>query len=143
MSATDRLRSAASPLGLLLLFAAFVRFLPGLAQPRVAREDCETAAQASLATLERCAAQRADDVELLMMLGDRLEQARQPARAESVYRQAARIDPRDGELHVRIARLLLERGDAADAAAEARLTLDVQPRNPIALDLVARAGARK
>lgn len=139
-------RSAASPLGVLLLFAAFIRFLPGLVQPHVVREDCEAAdvvSRGALDTLERCAAQRPDDVELLLMLGDRLEQTHQPARAEAVYRQASRIDPRDGELHVRIARLLLERGDVDNAAAEGRLALEIQPRNPIALDLVARAGARK
>ena len=144
--ASGRLRSTAAPLGVLLLLASFVRFLPGLVQPHVAQEDCDAAdavTRASLDTLERCAAQRADDVELLLNLGDRLEQTHQPARAEAVYRQASRIDPRDGELHVRIARLLLERGDADNAAAEGRLALELQPRNPIALDLVARAGARK
>jgi Flp pilus assembly protein TadD len=138
-----RLRSAASPLGLLLLVAALVRFLPGAVQPRAVQEDCGTLAQASLETLSRCRAQRPDDVELLLTLGDRLEQAHESKLAASAYADAALVDPRDGDVHLRLARNLLEAGNARDAAAEARLALQIQPRNPIAIDLVARAGASK
>jgi predicted Zn-dependent protease len=143
VSAPGRLRSAASPLGLLILFAAVVRFLPGLAQPRVAQEDCETLTHASVKTLERCRAQRPDDVELLLMMGDRLEQSNEPKAAAAIYGEAARVDPRDAEVHLRLASVLLETGNAQDAAAQAQLALEIQPRSPAALALIARAGARK
>ena len=44
-------------------------------------------------------------------LARRVLTAGQTDRAEAVYRQALSVDPKDGDVHVRLGRLLLERGD--------------------------------
>ena len=58
-------------------------------------------------------------------------------RAEALYRQALTVDSKDGDVHVRLGRLLLQRGDRTAAAHEARTALGFQPRSPRALDLLA------
>jgi len=139
----ERLRDAARAVALLVAFVAVVRLFPDLVRPSPPRDDCDRTVAFDLATMERCAALRSDDVELLLALGRRLEEAGEPARAEEMYRRALRVDPRDGEVHLRLGTLLLARGDRAGARSEALLALTVQPRSAPATELARRAGAQE
>jgi tetratricopeptide (TPR) repeat protein len=136
-------RDARWPAGLLLAFAALIGFLPGAVRPASPPDDCGRGAASDLAAMERCAALRGDDVELLLELGSRLEKSGDVARAEKVYRQAIEADPHDGEAHLRLGSLLLARGDRAGARQHAASALTTQPGNPAAIDLARRAGAHE
>ena len=89
--------------------------------------------------LERCLALNPLDVEPMLDLGSLYESHRQADRAEAVYRLGLSIDPKDGNLHVRLGRLLLDAGDQAGAISQARAALKLQPRTERALDLLADA----
>jgi tetratricopeptide (TPR) repeat protein len=137
-------RGAAWPIGLLLLFVAIVRFVPSAVAPQLnpfGEADCDRLTASDLAGMERCVALRADDVDLLIAFGRRLEEAGDSRRAEDVYRRALLADPRDGGVQLRLGTLLLARGDRSGARAAAAAALATQPRNPDALDLARRAGA--
>jgi len=136
-----RSRGAAGPIGLIVLFAALIRLAPAALAPAQRRDECDQAAKSDLAALERCVTLRADDADLWLALGRRLEAAGQTSRAEDAYRGALRADPRNGEVQLRLGERLLARGDRAGARAAADAALDAQPRNPAAIDLARRAGA--
>src|SRR5262249_41680447 len=96
-----------------------------------------------VATLEQCLALDRENVELMTDLGDQYVAQHATDRAEEWYRRGLAIDPRDGDVHLRLGELLLARGDAAAALKEARAALAVQPGSLAAADLIDRATARK
>jgi len=93
------------------------------------------------ASLERCVALDPGDVGALNALGAAYETAGREDRAEDAYRRALAIDPRDGDVHVRLGRLLLARGDRAAAKTEGEAALHWQPGARAATALVAAAAA--
>jgi Flp pilus assembly protein TadD len=101
---------------------------------------CELDPPREIAGLDRCLALNPGDIELMLDLGSRLEMGHELGRVEQLYRQALSVDPKDADVHARLARVLLERGDRAAAAREAREALAFQPQSPTALDLLGRAG---
>lgn len=109
-------------------------------------EDCLTLADRSpkggaddLGALERCAALQPDDVEILADLGSVYESAGRPRDAEAVYRRALDRDSDYADLHARLGRLLLARGEAAEARRHAERALTLQPNRQALEDLVAEA----
>ena len=76
----------------------------------------------------------------MLDLGSLYEADRRPDRAEALYRLALTIDPKDADLHLRLGRLMLGRGDAAGAARAAHAALAMQPGSSRGRDLLARAG---
>lgn len=103
---------------------------------------CELNPPREIDGLERCLALNPRDIELMLDLGSLYEAGRRLDRAEELYRLGLSVDPKDGDVHVRLGRLLLERGDRPAAAREAREALAFQPQSPKALDLLDRAGHR-
>ena len=102
---------------------------------------CEDAApQRDAAALERCLALDPGDVGLLTDLGAAYE-SESADRAEQIYRRALALDPRNGEVHVRLGRLLLARGNRAGAKAEGEAALRWQPGAAPARALIAAAAA--
>jgi tetratricopeptide (TPR) repeat protein len=112
-----------------------------------AREDCLTlpdlsamAAPTRVALLERCTALYPADVELMADLGAAYDSADDTARAERTDRRVLSMAPDDADVRVRLARLLLRRGDVAGARSEARAALRVQPNWKSVLDVIAATG---
>jgi tetratricopeptide (TPR) repeat protein len=114
--------------------------LTGVAADTVA--DCEQPVRPTVDFLERCLAAQPDDVELMLDLGAAHESAGRWPDAERMYSRAARIDPRDGEAHLRLGRVHLALGDVAAARQDGEAALMTQPGNPEVLRLV-KAGADK
>jgi len=86
----------------------------------------------TLAELERCRAVVPDDLELLADLGAAYALAGRRADAEQAYHQVLAVDPDHGDVRVRLATLMLERGAVGDARAQAREALRIQPnREPV------------
>jgi len=56
--------------------------------------------------------------------------------AEAAYKRALQLDPANGDLRMRFARLLLKRGDAAGAHEQALAALRVQPNRQSVLDFL-------
>ena len=61
--------------------------------------------------------------------------------AEDAYRRALAVDPRDGDVHVRLGEVLLQRGDRDGARAEAELALRWHPGSSRALNLAERSAS--
>ncbi len=127
------------PIALLLLFfAAFRRADPGnvtgFAADTVA--ECEQPEGANVALLERCLAAQPDDVELMLDLGAAYESAGRWPDAERVYSRAVRVDPRDGQSHLRLGRAHLALGDVAAARQDGEAALVTLPGDPEVLRLV-------
>jgi tetratricopeptide (TPR) repeat protein len=101
-------------------------------RPPVARVDL-------LPTLERCSSAYPEDVELLADLGAQYEAASRRSDAERVYQRALVLDPGYAEVRLRLGRLLLQRGAAADARRQAAAALEVQPNRQALLDLLQAA----
>lgn len=89
-----------------------------------------------LATLEQCAVLVPDDVELLSDLGAEYEKSGRAADAEAVYRRALERDPEYGDLHSRLANLLLKRGAVGDARIHAEAALKLQPNRQAVMDIL-------
>jgi len=99
--------------------------------------SCELNPPRDVDALERCLALQPRDIEIMLDLGSIYEGQAKSDRAEAVYRQALAVDPKDGDVHVRLGQLLLQRGNRAAAADEAKTALGYQPRSPRALELLA------
>jgi Flp pilus assembly protein TadD len=111
------------------------------------REECftlpdatATAAPTVVARLERCTALYPTDVELMAGLGAAYEAAGDTARAERIDGRVLAMAPDYADVRVRLARLLLRRGDVAGARREAHEALRVQPNRQSVLDLIAGTG---
>jgi Flp pilus assembly protein TadD len=79
------------------------------------------------------------DVAVLTDLGDTSLKAGRVDLAEQAYRRALAVDPRDGDVHVRLGELLLERGDRGGASAEAESALRWHPASTRAVKLAERS----
>ncbi len=134
-----------APLLALGLFAALVPVRLPEAGRGASNGEClglaDRAGVQDLPLLERCAALYPTDVELAGDLGDAYGAVGRTDRAEAAYRQALSIDPDYAELRLRLGRLLLRRGDAAGALAEAERGLEVQPNRGEFLLLRSQAGS--
>ena len=128
-------------LSLLLVFMMFIRTLGHWARPADGTLDCGRVAADDLPALERCIDIRPGDVELLAALAGAYEQTAEWERAEALYRRALAVDEEDGDIRVRLAHLLLRRGDPAGARREGMRALAVQPGRGAALEVVSLADA--
>jgi len=79
----------------------------------------------------------------MLDLGALYEAGGQVDKAEALYRQAIAIDPKDGDVRVRLARVRLTRGDLASATREAEVSLRLQPNNARARALLERTRQRE
>ena len=134
------------PVAILILFVgAFRRSAPD-ARMSGDGAPCDRpvdhAAAATPGRLERCLESAPGDVETMIELAALVEESADAERAESLYRRALTVDPRDARIHVRLGRLLLARGDRAGAAREAGLALQAHPGNDAAIRLVEEARPR-
>jgi len=138
MTATARrLVDVAWPVVLLVIFLATFR---GSAEPRGRDDsiDCESPETLDTPTLERCLTFNPRQATAMTELGDRYARAHETGRAEAMYRRVIAIDPQDGEVRLRLARLLRARGDVSGSVAEAEAALVTLPGNREAEDLIAR-----
>ena len=131
-------------MALLLVFAAAFRGTgdgaggQAEALSEASAETCVTVS-ADVARLEQCLAAQPDEVGVMLDLAKAYEAAGRRDEAEGLYRRALRLDPRDGDLHLGLGRVLLARGDAAGAASQGHEALATQPGNPEAFRLVEAA----
>jgi len=135
---TRRWVDAIWPVALLVLFVATFRHT----RPETAAAAsalCDDTPTHDVAVLERCVALEPLSVQLLTDLGDAYAQADVLDRAEAAYRRALDLDARDGDVHLRLADVLLRRGDADGARMEAESALRWQPGSEPAVQLRARA----
>jgi tetratricopeptide (TPR) repeat protein len=100
---------------------------------------CELNPLQEAAALERCLALQPRDIEIMLDLGSIYEAGGAFDRAEALYRRALAVDAKDGDVHVRLGRLLLRRGDRAGAADAARTALAYQPRSARAIELLSQS----
>ena len=105
--------------------------------------ECEAPPKDDVGVLERCLTLEPTDIELMLDLGSVYEAAGRWEEAERVYRRALEVDRLDGDLHLRLARLLIRRGDLVAARAEGEAALASQPGNADARAIVEGAGAAK
>ena len=139
-----QLLRAAWPVGLLIVFAVMFRSAgsSGRIEGRTGGAgdaSCE-AASADVAVMERCLTAQPDDIEMMLDLGCAYELAGRNEDAEGLYRRALHVDARDGDVHLRLGRVLLARGDASGAWREGEAALGAQPGSPDAQRLVEDAG---
>jgi len=137
--------SVMAPFFVLCLLVAFLPASMPAHSSGVSSEECLTladtpAAGKPLSLLERCHAFYPRDVELLADLGTAYERV-DVSRAEHAYRQALELDPGYAELRLRLGRLLLRRGAAAEAVREAEAALRVQPNRQALVALLNEARA--
>lgn len=108
-------------------------------------EECLTIADrpvtggGAIRQLEQCATIVPDDVELLADLGAAYEAAAQPGDAERIYRQILALDDEYADIHVRLARLLLQRRDTAGARRHLERALQIQPNRRAIATLIEEA----
>ena len=103
--------------------------------------ECEAPPKDDVRVLERCLTLEPTDIELMLDLGPDYEAAQRWDEAEQLYRRALEVDRLDGELHLRLARLLMRRGDLAAARAEGEAALVSLPGNADARGIIERASA--
>jgi Flp pilus assembly protein TadD len=140
-----RLLHAVWPLAMLTIFVATFRRAPdsraaGDAAP--CGHHADRTAVESMARLERCVAVDGTDVEAMIDLGTLLEEWGRAQQAETLYRRALSVEPRDARVHLRLGRLLLGRGDRGAARREAELALQSHVGSAAALRLVEQARAQ-
>jgi tetratricopeptide (TPR) repeat protein len=90
----------------------------------------------SIARFERCSQRFASDLELIVDLGILYESSGRGAEAEAQYRRALVIEPGDGDVRLRLGRLLLKKGDVPGARRQAEMALGVQPNRRAILDFL-------
>lgn len=137
----DTKPSLIGPAIVLCLFAVCLPVALPLPPSGLSQEACLTLADSPvarpprLALIERCSALYPDDPVLMGDLGSAYEASGELARAEEAYRRALALDPDFADLRLRLGTLLLRRGDAAEAEAEATQALRVQPNRQALLEL--------
>ncbi len=110
-------------------------------------EECLTVADHPMTNadaiprLEQCATIVLDDVELLADLGAAYEAAGRSADAERIYRQILTLDDTYADIHVRLARLLLPRGETVAARRHLERALQIQPNRQSIVVLLAQTGS--
>ena len=120
-----RVRVAAAAAVLVVLALALPVQLPS-AGGGSSSEECLTIADRpvtgadAIPRLEQCATIVPDDVELLADLGAAYETAGRSGDAERIYGQIVTLDDDYADIHVRLARLLLQRRDTVAARAPSR-----------------------
>ena len=139
MTRMRRFVDALWPAALLFVFLSTFRRTRTEASGEQSPGGCDEAHAVTVAALEQCLALDTRNVEVLTAIGDVHAQTGAPDRAEDMYRRALAIDPRDGEVHLRLGELLLARGDARGARSEAQDALTSEPGNPVAERLIERA----
>ena len=77
--------------------------------------------------LEQCSALNPTDVELMADLGSSYEAHHRLSDAEALYRRLLLVDPGYADTRMKLAKILLARGDAPGARREAEAALRVQP----------------
>ena len=131
---------AAWPAALFILFIATFRTVAVDSVPAAGPSICAAPAAAlDTAALEQCLTADPDNAELMTDLGDAYGSSGDAVRAEQLYRRALGVDPRDGDVHLRLGELLLTRGEAASARLEGAAALAVQPGSLTAQRLIERA----
>ena len=123
--------------------------LPGGSATGTSPERCLTMADAPpaprpglAADLQACSDLYPDDVELMADLGAAYEAEGGRDRAEAAYRRALRLDDGYADVRLRLARLLLDRGAAADARREIDAALAAQPNRADLIAVRAEADRR-
>lgn len=91
----------------------------------------------SVTLLEQCAGLLPDDAELLADLGAAYGAAGLADQAEAAYRRALDRDPDYADVHVRLARLLLQRHATTEARAHAQSALRLLPNRQAVIELLA------
>ncbi len=89
--------------------------------------------------LEQCATIVPDDVELLADLGAAYETAGRSGDAERIYGQIVTLDDEYADIHVRLARLLLQRRDTVAARRHLERALQIQPNRQSIIALIEQA----
>jgi cytochrome c-type biogenesis protein CcmH/NrfG len=134
------MRGPALPAVLLLfVFFTVVPTIGERTRPAEQPLDCSQVTPDDVPTLERCIERQPGNVELLADLGGAYERSSLWDRAEGAYRRALEIDAEDGDIRVRLAQILLRRGDMDGARREGTAALALQPGRAAALDVVRRA----
>jgi tetratricopeptide (TPR) repeat protein len=125
-------------LGAIALLVTFAAVLHRSSADRsnLAAARCEIDIPQEVASLEECLALAPDNVEIMLDLGGAFEAAGEWARAEELYRRASEADPRDAEVHLRLARLLGRRGQDALARQAGERALAIRPNSAEALAMV-------
>src|SRR6266545_1427395 len=104
-----RLIRAAWPFAMLVLFALAFRGSQTSAlndSRSTLSTECVMTDAADVQRLELCLALQPGDVELMLDLGRVYESANRWADAERLYLRAHRVDPQDGDVHLRLATVL-------------------------------------
>jgi predicted Zn-dependent protease len=140
-SAMRRWGGALWPAALLLLFVGTFRTSGPDAASGASASTCESSLRLDAPALEQCLTLDPNNVELMTDLGDAYRRGHDDRQAETLYRRALTIDARDGDVHLRLGELLLERGDSAAAGVEGAAALAVQPNSLAAQRLIDRAAA--
>lgn len=83
--------------------------------------------------LEQCSALNPTDVELMADLASSYEAHHRLSEAEAVYRRILSVDPGYAGARMKLAKLLLSRGDRIAAHREAEAVLRVQPNRTAVL----------
>lgn len=130
------------PIALLIVFVVSFR-RPTTETARAEPVQLCEAREHDLRALESCVDAEPRNVELLTDLGDAYRQAGDGGRAEAAYRRALAVDPADGDVHLRLGRLLLDHGDRHAAAVEAQAALQSQPGNEDGARLLDAASERR
>jgi Flp pilus assembly protein TadD len=124
----------------LLLLVLFVVPRAGgdVGGPEISAADCNGTDRSDAAALERCLTVRPGDLALMEDLAVVYERSSRWDRAEEIYRAALSVDPFDGDLHVRLGSVLLQRGDVDGARAQAGAAAALQPGRPGPIELMRR-----
>src|SRR5262249_31784132 len=135
----QRVARTAWPVGLLLLFVVVARG-GGRSETIAQPADRCSHQQTNIPALEACLALDSDDTAAMGDLAVAYEDAGRAKDAEAVLRRALSVDSEDGDVHVRLARVLLARGDREGARREAAAAAVLQPGKRAAIDLIPHAG---
>jgi cytochrome c-type biogenesis protein CcmH/NrfG len=133
--------SLLAPAVVLCLFAGALPTQLAGRSSGITSEECLTLADVAPAKqsdsplrLEQCSALYPDDAELMVDLGTAYE-AIDRTKAELAYRRVLQLDPDYADVRLRLGRLLLARGAAAEAQQQAETALHVQPNRAALIDL--------
>jgi len=113
------------PIIVLIVGAAVFRVPPGPETP--AATFCASPFSETAQRIEECLTHDPSNVGLLTALAVTYEKTGRTDAAEAAYRRAIAVDPRDGELHRRLATLFSGRGDAVGGHENAAIANRWQP----------------